>query len=749
MTVVSDPRQATDVELNIGGMTCAACARRVERALNKLDGVHASVNYATERALVTGLEPERAQQAVDVVVKAGYEARLRDESEDEWSEASTRRRITSLRRRLAVAAILTIPLMDLTIFLALVPEMRFAGWELLAIALALPVVTWCAWPFHRQTLRNLRFGMVSMDTLVSLGIVASFGWACVTLLTGFDSGDGYWLGFGTTPAGANSVYLDVAAGMTTFQLAGRYFETRSRRRAADVLDALGKLAAPYARVLRDGVEAVVPTGQLKLGERIVVLPGETVPTDGTVVEGRAAIDTASVTGEPVPTEVRSGDSVVGGTIDTDGRLVIEVTAVGAHTQLAQMTALAEQAQERKANIQRLVDRVVTWFVPVVIVLAIVVGLVWAFSGASANRAIGVAIAVLIIACPCALGLATPTALMVGVGRGATIGVLVRGQDAFEASGGIDTVVLDKTGTLTAGEMSVAHVEIVTGERAEALRYAAAIELGSEHAIARAIVAAVRAEGIEPSVADDFGALSGLGARGVVSGRQVLIGSPRLIAEQTIEIADEVADIVSREQDRGRTVVLLAVDGQVTAVLALTDALKPSAAKAVRGLHKLGLRVVLLTGDHERAAQAVATQLDIDEVRADVLPAQKAEVIAALQAEGRSVAMVGDGINDAAALAQADLGMAVATGTDIALRSADIILVRDRLTVIPDAIRLSRATLRTIRGNLVWAFGYNIAAIPIAAAGLLNPLIAAAAMSLSSVLVVTNSLRLRKAGSDHG
>lgn len=735
----------TAVELNIGGMSCAACAGRIEKRLNRIDGVRATVNYATERAIVQGLPAEGGvEAAIAAVEKSGYTAAPRSDADDEWSRRSTADRITSLRRRLIVAALLTVPLCDITIILALVPEMRFPGWELVCVLLALPIVTWAAWPFHRATWRNLRHGTLSMDTLVSLGIAASYGWAVVTLLTGASTEPGYWLGFGMTPEGADSIYLDVAAGMTTFQLAGRYFETRSRRRAGDVLDALNGLAATHVRRRTDeGTEELCPVGELRRDDVFIVLPGETIAADGEILEGAAAVDASMMTGEPVPAELGVGDGVIGGTVSTNGRLVVRAGSVGAHTQLAQMAAVAERAQERKARVQTLVDRVVSVFVPAVIVLSVVVMIGWMIGGADARTAFGTAIAVLIIACPCALGLATPTALMVGVGRGAQLGILIKSQDALEASGTIDTVVLDKTGTITTGEMSVVGFESFGARpRPETVRLLASLEAGSEHPIARAIVEEALRTITDLDAVTEVETIPGRGARGIVSGRAVLAGSPRLLAEERIALSPAAADALAREEAEGRTVILCAIDGELSALVALADTVKPSAADAVARLKALGLNTIMVTGDHAAAAESIGAAIGVDRVLAGVLPTEKAEMVAALQREGRRVAMVGDGINDAAALATANLGLAVVSGTDIAMRSADIILVRDDLSVIPDAVLLARKTLRTIRGNLFWAFGYNVAAIPLAAAGLLNPLIAAAAMSLSSVLVVSNSLRLR-------
>ena len=733
------------VELDVAGMTCAACANRVERALGKLDGVRASVNYATQRAIVTGPGAADVDRLVQQVESAGYGAHRHDGADDTWSRRATETRITSLRRRLVLAALLTVPLMDITIVLALVPGWRFPGWEAVSVLLALPIVTWAAWPFHRATWRNLRHGAVSMDTLVSLGITVSFGWAVLTMSTGLggDTGaGGYWIGFGSTPAGADSIYLDVAAGMTTFQLAGRYFETRSRRSAGDVLGALNALAATSVRIVRDGVESLEPAGELRTGDVFVVLPGETIAADGQVRHGRAAVDASMLTGEPLPAEVGPGAQVTGGTISTDGRLEVLAESVGAHTQLAQMAALTEQAQARKARVQALVDRIITYFVPGVIALAVLVTLLHLVTGAPASLALGIGISVLIIACPCALGLATPTALMVGIGRGASLGMIIKGHDALEASGAITTAVLDKTGTLTTGAMTVVTVVGHGTPRSRVLALAAAVERGSEHPIARAIERAASRHDLTIPEATGFTSRHGLGAQAQVDGADVLVGSPELMAEDGVVISAALQAETDRARAEGRTVVLLARAGQILGALHLADRLRPDARRAVAALHAHGLRTVLLTGDSPQAARWVADELGITTVRAGVLPAQKADVVAELQREGQTVAMVGDGINDSVALATADLGLAMVSGTDIALKAADIILVRDTLMVIPDAISLARRTLRTIRMNLVWAFGYNVAALPLAAVGLLNPLISAAAMSLSSVFVVYNSLRLQ-------
>ncbi|WP_309112560.1 heavy metal translocating P-type ATPase [Saccharothrix sp.] len=718
------------VELAVSGMTCAACASRIERKLNKLDGVRASVNYATERATVHIGPDVDAQDVIAAVRKAGYDAEVRDRAE--WDHSAA---VADLRRRLVVAAVLAIPLGNLSISLALVPALRFPGWQALCALLALPVVAYSAWPFHRAALRNLRHGSTSMDTLVSLGVLASFGWAVWALVLG-SSAPGYWLGFGVTAEGADAVYLDVAAGVTTFLLAGRYFETRSRRNAVGMLTALADLAAKDARVLRDGVEHLVPAATLRVGDLFVVRPGDALPADGVVTEGASAVDTATITGEPVPHDIRPGDRVVGGTVNLTGRLVVRATQVGAHTQLAQMSALAEQAAQRKAAVQRLVDRVCGVFVPVVLVLAALTLAGWLATGHDTRSAFTAAVAVLIIACPCALGLATPTALMVGVARAASLGVLVKGPEALEATRAVDTVVFDKTGTITTGRMTVVSTTAFDGTEQDVLRWAAAVESASEHPVARAIVTA--APDVPP--ADDFHAVVGGGARGVVDGVEVVVGSARLMTDLGITVPPAAHHW---QADLGPvTAVLVARAGVVVGAIGVRDTVRPSAATAVARLHKLGLRTVLLTGDTRAVAHAVATEVGITDVVADVRPADKVAAVEDLRARGHRVAMVGDGVNDGPALATADLGMAIARGSDVAAHAADVILVREDLDAVPDAVELANRTLATIRGNLAWAFAYNTAAIPLAALGLLNPLIAGAAMSLSSVLVVTNSMRLR-------
>ena len=731
------PETSQQIQLAVGGMTCAACATRIEKRLNKLEGVTATVNYATERAVITG--PVTTDTAIATVKKAGYDAAEATGDDSELGRISADR-VSMLRRRLAVAAILTIPLGNLTIVLALVPELRFPLWEWLCVLLAVPVVFWCAMPFHVATWRNLRNRSFSMDTLVSVGVLSAFSWSLISIILGAEDTEGYWLGYGITPAGADAIYFEVAAAVTTFLLAGRYFEARARRSAQGVLGALNALAPKKVRKLNaDGTETVVAIEQLAVGEQFVVRAGERIAADGTLAEGLSTIDTSMMTGEPVPAEVAPGAEVLGGTVNLTGRLVVTATRVGAHTQLAQMAALAEQAQMRKARVQQLVDRVVGWFVPVVLIISALTLVGWLVTDHSLRASASAALAVLIIACPCALGLATPTALMVGVGRGGQLGILIKTQQALESSGRIDTVVFDKTGTITPGQLVVESVTATGGLTEDVVRrLVASIESHSDHPLAKAIVADHTGK---TSPVTEFVTLPGMGACGVVEGQQVTVGNERALGEAPA-LPVEASEIVEAARDTGATPVLVSVDGAVVGVIVLSDTVRPSAPEAVRRLKERGLRVILLTGDHERAAAAVARQAGIDTWIAEVLPADKAGEISRLQAAGHQVAMVGDGINDAAALATADLGLAMVSGTDVAMKSADIICVRENLHVVPDAITLSRATLRTIRGNLLWAFGYNTAAIPLAAAGLLNPLIAGFAMSLSSLMVVGNSLRLR-------
>ena len=718
----------TDIELSIGGMTCASCANRVERKLNKLDGVRASVNYATEKARVQAPAGTDPAVLVAQVEAAGYTAALPAAEREPAAERD------ALRDRLIVSVALSVPV----IALSMVPAWQFTYWQWIALALAGPVVVWGAWPFHRAALANLRHGAASMDTLVSLGVVAAFAWSLYALLLGTAGMPGMVHPFELTiePSdGAGNIYLEVATGVTTFLLAGRFFEARAKKRAGAALRALLELGAKDVAVLRGDREVRVPVEDLAVGDRFVVRPGEKVATDGVVEEGSSAVDASMLTGESVPVEVGPDDAVVGGTVNAGGRLVVRATRVGTDTQLAQMARLVEDAQSGKAAVQRLADRVSGVFVPVVIGLAGATLGFWLGTGAGAAVAFTAAVAVLIVACPCALGLATPTALLVGTGRGAQLGVLITGPEVLESTRRVDTVVLDKTGTVTTGAMALVGVHAAPGvDGAEALRLAGAVEDASEHPIAAAVARAARAAGPLPAVTD-FANDPGTGVRGVVDGREVLVGRA--------ELAGPLAGAADGARALGRTAVVVSWDGAPRAVLVVADTVKPTSADAIAQLRRLGLRPVLLTGDHAAVARAVAAEVGIDEVIADVLPADKLDVVKRLQDEGRVVAMVGDGVNDATALAQADLGLAMGTGTDVAIAASDITLVRGDLRTVPDAIRLARRTLGTIRGNLFWAFAYNVAALPLAAAGLLNPMIAGAAMAFSSVFVVANSLRLRR------
>ncbi|HVW43411.1 MAG TPA: heavy metal translocating P-type ATPase [Amycolatopsis sp.] len=740
MTEALSVQSAEPVELAIGGMTCAACAARVERKLNKLDGVTATVNYATEQAAITLATPIPVDRLIAAVEGAGYTARALQRG----GRTGGHERVRALWRRLVVALLAGVPLADLSITLALVPSLRLPGWQWVLLALTVPVVTWCAWPFHAKAVRAARHGTSSMDTLVSLGILAASGWSIYTIFgrSGGAHANGVW-GLLLQPAG--SLYLDVAAGVTIFVLAGRMFEARAKHTAGSALRTLAEMGARDAVVLdAQGAERPAPVAALRVGDRFVVRPGDTVATDGVVLSGACAIDTSAMTGESVPIEVTAGDAVVGGTVALGGRVVVRAEKVGADTQLAQLVRLVERAQSDKAAVQRLADRIAAVFVPVVIGLAALTLGGWLLGGAPPEKAVSCGLAVLIIACPCALGLATPTALLVASGRGAQLGVFIKGHQAMESARAIDTVVLDKTGTLTTGRMAVSDVRVADEHsRATVLGCAAAVENASEHGIARAIVELARAELGSIADAEDFRALSGLGVRGRVDGTEVRVGTVRLMRAEGVAIPPGLEQARAEWEAQGRTTVAVAVGREVVGVLALADTVRAGARDAVAELRSLGLRTVMLTGDNRPTARAVADEVGIGEVIAEVLPADKADVIARLRADGRTVAMVGDGINDGPALAGADLGMALVTGTDVAVGACDLILVRTDLSVVPAAVRLARATLRTIRGNLRWAFGYNIAALPLAAAGLLNPLIAAGAMALSSLFVVSNSLRLRR------
>ncbi|WP_063064614.1 heavy metal translocating P-type ATPase [Nocardia violaceofusca] len=738
---VQDP-PTRRVRLAVSGMSCAACSARVERALNKMDGVGASVNFATGIATVDVPAHQEAKTLCDTVIGAGYQAAELTDADPVVDTGPEDRAAADLFRRLVVGLLLFFPLADFSIMFATVASVRFPGWQVVLTALALPIVTWAAAPLHRRALVGLRHGATSMETLVSIGITAATVWSMITLFVRpvpAVTHHGVWAAI----LGADSIYLEVAGGVTVFVLAGRYFEAKARRRAGGALRALAALNAKDVTVLTaEGREIVIPTRELTIGRRFVVRPGETIATDGRVIEGYSSVDAAAMTGESTPVEVAPGDEVTGGTASLTGRLVVEATAVGSDTQLAGMIRLVEEAQTGKAAVQRLADRIAGVFVPAVLTLTALTLAGWLVSGADLDTAIGAALAVLVIACPCALGLATPTALMVASGRGAQLGIFLKGHHALETSRTIDTVVFDKTGTVTEGAMSVVAVHTSVADSGEIVRTAADVESASEHAVAAAIVAYARSRGHDPRAVEDFVALPGLGARGTVAGQRVLIGRPALVESEHVAVADDLRLALATEQSLGRTAVYLCRDGRAVAVFAVADTVRVGMAETVARLHRRGLRTMLLTGDNAEAARAVAEETGIAEIVADVLPEGKVRAIQRLQQEGRRVAMVGDGINDGPALATADLGLAIGRGTDVAIGAADIILVRDDPAAVPDALELAHATLRTIRGNLMWAFGYNLAALPIAVAGLLNPLLAGAAMAFSSFFVVWNSLRLR-------
>ena len=746
---VPSHRQAT-TELALTGMTCASCAARIQRKLNKLDGVTATVNYATEKASVD-YDPGQVtpEDLVAAVRAAGYSAALppRYPGHLDPAEDADGPVLAALGRRLAVSAALALPVL----VLSMVPVLQFTGWQWVALGLATPVATWGAWPFHRATWTNLRHRSASMDTLISLGVCAAYLWSVWALLFGAAGDAGMRMHFSLLPergAGSAEIYLEVASAVTVFILAGRYAETRAKRRAGSALRALASLGAREACVLDpDGTERRVPADALVPGDRFVVRPGEKVATDGVVVAGSSALDRSLLTGESVPVEVGVGDPVTGATVNSGGRLVVQATRVGADTALAQLARLVERAQAGKAPVQRLADRISAVFVPVVLLVALATLVGWIALTGDLAAAFTSAVAVLIIACPCALGLATPTALLVGTGRGAQLGVLVRGPEVLEATRRVDTVVLDKTGTVTVGRMSLAGCEPADPEidRDEVLRLAGAVESASEHPVGQAVAAAARERcGSLPAVTD-FASRQGFGVSGLVDGHRVTVGRPALMDEAATPPPERLRTVLREAQAAGRTAVVVAWDGEVRAVLVVTDTVRPTSAPAIRLLRELGLRPVLVTGDNVGAATAVATEVGIPaaDVVAEVLPEGKVEVVRGLQANGAVVAVVGDGVNDAAALAQADLGLALGTGTDVAIEASDLTLVRADLMAAVDAIRLSRRTLRMIMGNLFWAFAYNVAAIPLAAFGYLNPLIAGAAMAFSSVFVVTNSLRLRR------
>ncbi|GAA4905642.1 Cu+-exporting ATPase [Nonomuraea thailandensis] len=739
MSQLTDDRQNA-VELSIGGMTCASCANRIERKLNKMDGVTATVNYATEKAKVTFPEGVAPQQLIAEVEKAGYTAALPAPPQPDQAEQEPQDELQPLRDRLITSVVLAVPV----IAMAMIPPLQFTNWQWLSLVLAAPVVVYAGWPFHKAAWTNLRHGAATMDTLISIGTLAALGWSLWALFFGTAGTPGMTHPFAFTierTDGSGNIYLEAAAGVTAFILAGRYFEARSKRRAGAALRALLELGAKDVE-LADGRR--VPVEQLKVGDRFIVRPGEKIATDGVVEEGTSAVDASMLTGESVPVEVRPGDAVTGATVNAGGRLIVRTTRVGADTQLAQMARLVEDAQTGKAQVQRLADRISGIFVPIVIALALGTLGFWLGTGDGVGAAFTAAVAVLIIACPCALGLATPTALLVGTGRGAQLGILIKGPEVLESTRRINTVVLDKTGTVTEGRMTLTAVHVAEGEsEEEVLRLAGALEHASEHPIAQAVAKGAAARVGELPAPEGFANVEGLGVQGIVDGHAVLVGRPRLLEEWSQHLPAGLERDLHEAQAAGRTAVAVGWDGKARAVLVVADVVKPTSKEAIAQLRVLGLTPVLLTGDNEAVAKTVAAEVGIDEVIAEVLPAGKVDVVKRLQAEGKVVAMVGDGVNDAAALAQADLGLAMGTGTDAAIEASDLTLVRGDLRVAADAIRLSRRTLSTIKGNLFWAFAYNVAALPLAALGLLNPMIAGAAMAFSSVFVVTNSLRLRR------
>ncbi|HLR95234.1 MAG TPA: heavy metal translocating P-type ATPase [Jiangellaceae bacterium] len=736
----------TAIELEIGGMTCASCAMRVEKKLNKLDGVTATVNYATEKAKVSVPDGIDAATLIAEVEKTGYTAALPRAEKTDAGEADEGEKpdaeLTSLRHRLIGSVVLSVPV----IAMAMIPALQFTYWQWASLALAAPVIVWAAWPFHKAAWTNLRHGAATMDTLISMGTTAAFLWSLYALFFGTAGVPGMTHAFelSVEPSdGAANIYLEVAAGVTMFILAGRYFEKRSKRQAGAALRALLELGVKDVAVLRGGVETRIPISEMAVGDEFVVRPGEKIATDGVIVAGTSAVDASMLTGESVPVEVTEGDAVTGATVNAGGRLVVRAARVGSDTQLAQMAKMVEDAQSGKAEIQRLADRVSGIFVPVAIAIAVGALGAWIGAGFPLEAAFTAAVAVLIIACPCALGLATPTALLVGTGRGAQMGILIKGPEVLESTRKVDTVVLDKTGTVTTGKMTLTDVITGTGvDRAELLRLAGALEDASEHPIARAIAKAATQEvGILPTP-EDFTNVEGKGVQGIVDGHTVLVGRESLLADWAQHLTPDLARAKADAEAQGKTAVAVGWDGQARGVLVVADAVKPTSAQAIRQLKDLGLTPVLLTGDNQRVAEQIAAEVGIEQVIAEVMPKDKMDVISRLQGEGKVVAMVGDGVNDAAALAQADLGLAMGTGTDVAIEAADITLVRGDLRSAADAIRLSRRTLGTIKTNLFWAFAYNTAAIPLAALGLLNPMLAGAAMAFSSVFVVGNSLRLR-------
>ncbi|MGW9717798.1 heavy metal translocating P-type ATPase [Micrococcus aloeverae] len=748
MTTEKTSTGVAGIELQIGGMTCASCANRIEKKLNKLDGVTASVNYATEKASVTGPDDLDPQTLIAEVEKTGYTAALPartkghvDSSEDEGDSAEDRE-LRSLRQRLIGASVLAVPV----IAMAMIPALQFDYWGFASLVLAAPVVVWAGWPFHKAAWTNLKHGAATMDTLISVGTTAALIWSIVALFFGTAGQPGVTHSFELAISrsdGLGNIYLEVAAGVITFVLMGRYFEKRSKRRAGAALRALLELGAKEVSVLRDGTEQRVSIDELAVGDEFVVRPGEKIATDGTITSGNSAIDASMLTGESVPVEVSEGDPVTGATVNAGGRLVVKATRVGSDTQLAQMAKMVEDAQSGKAEIQRLADRVSGVFVPIAIAIAVATLGAWIGAGFPLSAGFTAAVAVLIIACPCALGLATPTALLVGTGRGAQMGVLIKGPETLESTRKVDTIVLDKTGTVTTGKMTLTDVIAADGiDRDKLLRLAGGLEDYSEHPIAQAIATGATTEVGDLPAPESFENIEGKGVQGVIDGHAVLAGRESLLADWSIHLGDDLRVAKQAAEAEGKTAIAIAWDGAARGVLVVSDQIKPTSAQAIAQFKELGLTPVLLTGDNQAVAEQVAAEVGIDQVIAEVMPKDKVDVVSKLQDEGKVVAMVGDGVNDAPALAQADLGLAMGTGTDVAIEAADITLVRGDLRAAADAIRLARRTLWTIKANLFWAFAYNTAAIPLAAFGLLNPMLAGAAMALSSVFVVSNSLRLR-------
>ena len=748
MTTEKTSTGVAGIELQIGGMTCASCANRIEKKLNKLDGVTASVNYATEKASVTGPDDLDPQTLIAEVEKTGYTAALPartkghvDSSEDEGDSAEDRE-LRSLRQRLIGASVLAVPV----IAMAMIPALQFDYWGFASLVLAAPVVVWAGWPFHKAAWTNLKHGAATMDTLISVGTTAALIWSIVALFFGTAGQPGVTHSFELAISrsdGLGNIYLEVAAGVITFILMGRYFEKRSKRRAGAALRALLELGAKEVSVLRDGTEQRVSIDELAVGDEFVVRPGEKIATDGTITSGNSAIDASMLSGESVPVEVSEGDPVTGATVNAGGRLVVKATRVGSDTQLAQMAKMVEDAQSGKAEIQRLADRVSGVFVPIAIAIAVATLGAWIGAGFPLSAGFTAAVAVMIIACPCALGLATPTALLVGTGRGAQMGVLIKGPETLESTRKVDTIVLDKTGTVTTGKMTLTDVIAADGiDRDKLLRLAGGLEDYSEHPIAQAIATGATTEVGDLPAPESFENIEGKGVQGVIDGHAVLAGRESLLADWSIHLGDDLRVAKQAAEAEGKTAIAIAWDGAARGVLVVSDQIKPTSAQAIAQFKELGLTPVLLTGDNQAVAEQVAAEVGIDQVIAEVMPKDKVDVVSKLQDEGKVVAMVGDGVNDAPALAQADLGLAMGTGTDVAIEAADITLVRGDLRAAADAIRLARRTLRTIKANLFWAFAYNTAAIPLAAFGLLNPMLAGAAMALSSVFVVSNSLRLR-------